>query len=90
MERIEKFITVKAPLRAVYNQWTQFEEFPKFMEGVEEVRQLDDKRLFWRAKIWGKTFGADYRCLRVKGLTFTSLEPLSWSASEGKSQLKEQ
>jgi hypothetical protein len=42
------------------------------------------------AKIWGKTFGADYRCLRDKGLTFTSLEPLSWSASEGKSQLKEQ
>ena len=55
MERIVKFITVKAPLRAVYNQWTQFEEFPKFMEGVEEVRQLDDKRLFWRAKIWGQT-----------------------------------
>ena len=55
MERIEKFITVKAPLRAVYNQWTQFEEFPKFMEGVDEVRQLDDQRLFWRAKIWGQT-----------------------------------
>jgi uncharacterized membrane protein len=38
----------------VYNQWTQFEEFPHFMEGVEEVRQEGDKRLFWRAKIGGK------------------------------------
>jgi len=54
METIEKSIEVEAPLREVYNQWTQFEEFPKFMDGVEEVRQLDDKRLFWRAQIWGK------------------------------------
>ena len=54
MERIEKEIEVTAPLRVVYNQWTQFEEFPKFMEGVQEVRQLDDKRLFWRAEILGK------------------------------------
>jgi uncharacterized membrane protein len=37
-----------------YNQWTQFEEFPRFMEGVKEVRQLDDKRLHWRAEIAGK------------------------------------
>jgi uncharacterized protein (TIGR02271 family) len=47
-------IEVNAPLRAVYNQWTQFEEFPRFMEGVEEVRQEGDKRLFWRANIGGK------------------------------------
>ncbi|MDQ3621102.1 MAG: SRPBCC family protein [Verrucomicrobiota bacterium] len=54
MEQIEKSIEVDAPLRAVYNQWTQFEDFPKFMEGVQEVRQLDDQRLFWRAEILGK------------------------------------
>lgn len=54
MEHIEKSIDVNAPLSAVYNQWTQFEEFPRFMEGVLEVRQLDDKRLHWRAKIAGK------------------------------------
>lgn len=54
MERIEKSIEVDGPLRTTYNQWTQFEEFPKFMEGVEEVRQLDDRRLFWRAQIAGK------------------------------------
>ncbi len=55
METIEKSIEVNAPLQAVYNQWTQFEEFPKFMQGVEEVRQLTDKRMFWKAEIWGKT-----------------------------------
>lgn len=55
MERIEKSIEVDVPLRTAYNQWTQFEEFPKFMEGVEEVRQLDEKRLFWRAQIAGKS-----------------------------------
>ena len=54
MERIQKDIEVKAPLSAVYNQWTQFEDFPKLMEGVKEVRQLDDQRLFWRAEILGK------------------------------------
>jgi uncharacterized protein (TIGR02271 family) len=47
-------IEVNAPVRAAYNQWTQFEEFPKFMEGVEEVRQEDNKRLFWKVKIAGK------------------------------------
>jgi uncharacterized protein (TIGR02271 family) len=47
-------IEVNAPLRAVYNQWTQFEEFPHFMEGVEEVRQEGEKFLLWKAKIAGK------------------------------------
>ncbi len=55
MERIEKSIEVEASLATVYNQWTQFEEFPQFMDGVQEVRQLEDDRLFWRAEIAGKT-----------------------------------
>jgi len=54
MSRIEKSIDVNVPLSTAYNQWTQFEEFPRFMEGIEEVRQLDDKRLHWRAHIGGK------------------------------------
>ncbi len=54
MADFEKSIVVNAPLREVYNQWTQFEEFPRFMEGVTEVRQLDDKRLHWRAKVGGR------------------------------------
>jgi uncharacterized protein YndB with AHSA1/START domain len=47
-------IEVNAPLRMVYNQWTQFEEFPRFMEGVAEVRQEGPNRLFWKARIAGK------------------------------------
>jgi uncharacterized membrane protein len=54
METIEQNIEVDAPLSTVYNQWTQFEDFPKFMEGVEEVRQLDDRRLHWKAELGGK------------------------------------
>src|SRR5207253_6508562 len=54
MAKIEKSVDVNVPVTTVYNQWTQFEEFPRFMEGVKEVRQLDDKRLYWRAEIAGK------------------------------------
>ena len=53
METIEKSVEVEVPLSTAYNQWTQFEEFPLFMEGVTEVRQLDDKRLHWKANIAG-------------------------------------
>src|SRR6476659_11041583 len=54
METIEKSIEVDAPVSAVYNQWTQFEEFPQFMSDVQEVRQLDDRHLHWVASIGGK------------------------------------
>ena len=54
MSSIDKSIDVNVPVRTAYNQWTQFEEFPRFLEGVQEVRQLDDKRLHWRANIGGK------------------------------------
>ncbi|MFO7167504.1 MAG: SRPBCC family protein [Chloroflexota bacterium] len=49
-----KYVDVRVPVRTAYNQWTQFEEFPRFMEGVKSVRQLDDKRLHWHAEIAGK------------------------------------
>ncbi len=51
----EKTIDVNVPIRTAYDQWTQFESFPLFMEGVEEVRQVNDKRLEWRARIAGKS-----------------------------------
>jgi len=54
MERIEKTIEVDCPVRAVYNQWTQFEDFPRFMAGVKEVRQIDDTHVHWHADVWGK------------------------------------
>ncbi|MEO8163926.1 MAG: SRPBCC family protein [Betaproteobacteria bacterium] len=54
MERIEKTFEVTAPVRAAYNQWTQFEYFPHFMHGVEEVVQLDDTHLHWRVSVAGK------------------------------------
>jgi len=54
MSTIEQSIDVNVPVRTAYDQWTQFEEFPRFMEGVREVRQLDDKRLAWCAEVGGK------------------------------------
>ena len=54
MSSIEQSIDVNVPVRTAYDQWTQFEEFPRFMEGVREVRQLDDKRLAWCADVGGK------------------------------------
>ena len=52
--QVEHSLEVNVPVRIAYNQWTQFESFPRFMEGVESVQQLDDQRLHWRAKIAGK------------------------------------
>jgi len=55
MANVQKSITVDAPVRSVYDQWTQFESFPQFMDGVKEVRQEGDTRLHWKAQIAGKT-----------------------------------
>ncbi len=54
MASLERTIEVGVPVRTAYNQWTQFEEFPRFMEGVKEIRQLDAKRLHWKATLGGK------------------------------------
>jgi len=51
---VEESIEVNVPIRTAYNQWTQFEELPNFMDSVHEVRQLDDKHLHWKASIAGK------------------------------------
>ena len=52
---VEEAIEVDGTVSTAYNQWTQFEEFPRFMGGVESVRQLDDKTLHWIASIAGVT-----------------------------------
>src|SRR5947209_240430 len=54
MGSVTKSIEVHVPVSTAYNQWTQFESFPQFMEGVEQVQQLDDTRLHWCAKVGGK------------------------------------
>ena len=51
--KVEKSIQVDVPVGTAYNQWTQFEDFPHFMGGVKEVRQLDERRLHWVAEIAG-------------------------------------
>ena len=48
---VSKSVDVNAPIHVCYNQWTQFEEFPKFMEGVQEVKQTSEKTLHWKAQV---------------------------------------
>ncbi|MBA3375647.1 MAG: SRPBCC family protein [Gaiellaceae bacterium] len=55
MKTIEESIEIDVPVSTAYNQWTQFESFPQFMEGVERVEQKDDKHLRWVAEIGGET-----------------------------------
>jgi uncharacterized membrane protein len=79
MATIEKSIEVEVPVNVAYDQWTQFEEFPRFMEGVKSVRQLDNTHLEWTAEIGGQehTWEAE----------ITHQEPdrlISWRAVEGK------
>ncbi|HKO30498.1 MAG TPA: SRPBCC family protein [Nitrospiraceae bacterium] len=54
MSTIEKSIEINVPVYVAYSQWTRFAEFPRFMEGVKEVKQLDAKRLHWKAEIAGR------------------------------------
>jgi uncharacterized membrane protein len=55
MSTFEQSIDVAVPVKTAYNQWTQFEEFPLFMDGVEKVQQLDDTRLHWVTEIGGQS-----------------------------------
>jgi hypothetical protein len=78
VNQIDKTIDVDVPVRTAYNQWTQFEDFPRFMSGVKEVRQLDDTHLHWRAEIWGKEKEWDAE--------ITEQEPdvrISWKSTDG-------
>jgi uncharacterized membrane protein len=55
MPKIQDSIEVQVPVQQAYNQWTQFEDFPKFMEGIQSVHQLDDTHVYWVAEIRGET-----------------------------------
>ncbi len=76
---IDESIEVNVPVSAAYNQWTQFEDFPLFMEGVEHVEQLDDTRLHWIAKVGGKTNEWDAKILEQH-----PDKQISWISEDGK------
>jgi uncharacterized membrane protein len=76
---IDSSIEVAVPVTTAYNQWTQFEEFPQFMEGVEEVRQLDDTRLHWVASVAGRRAEWDAKILEQH-----PDRQISWISEDGK------
>jgi uncharacterized protein YndB with AHSA1/START domain len=76
--KVEKTVTVDVPISTAYNQWTQFEEFPQFMGGVQKVEQLDDKRLHWVAEIAGVR-----REWYAEILEQRPDEKIAWAATEG-------
>ena len=79
MATVNESIEIDVPVSTAYNQWTQFEEFPKFMEGVESVRQLDDTHLHWVAEFRGQRHEWDAE--------ITEQEPdrvIAWRALDGK------
>jgi uncharacterized membrane protein len=79
MPSIEQSVEVNVPVSTAYDQWTQFEEFPQFMDGVKEVRQLDDTHLHWVAEIGGHTEEWDAEITEQK-----PDERIAWKATNGK------
>jgi uncharacterized membrane protein len=82
MNTVEKSVEVNAPISAVYNQWKQFEDFPRFMEGVKQVRQLDDTHLHWKAEIAGKEKEWDAEIVAQ-----VPDEMISWRSTSGASNV---
>jgi uncharacterized membrane protein len=78
MAGFEKWTDVEVPVRTAYNQWTQFEEFPRFMEGVERVTQLSNARLSWRANVFGKVEEWDARIVEQ-----TPDQKVAWASTSG-------
>jgi len=76
--KVEKTITVDVPVSIAYNQWTQFEEFPRFMDGVQQVEQLEDDRLHWVAEIGGVK--REWYALILEQRPD---EKVAWAATEG-------
>ncbi len=76
---IEEQIEIDVPVSTAYNQWTQFEEFPLFMEGVDDVSQIDDERLHWVASIGGSRAEWDAKILEQ-----VPDERIVWESTDGK------
>ena len=80
MPTIEQSIDVEVPVRTAYDQWTQFEEFPRFMDGIEEIRQVDETTLHWKAKIAGREREWDAKITEQR-----PDERVAWTDVNGKS-----
>jgi uncharacterized membrane protein len=80
MARVKKTIEVDVPVRVAYDQWTQFEDFPEFMDGIERVVQVDDRILDWTATVGGQT-----RSWRAEIVDQTPDKRIAWKATEGTS-----
>ena len=78
MANIEQSIDVEVDVRTAYDQWTQFEDFPRFMEGVEEIRQIDDTHTRWRTKVAGKEKEFDAEITEQ-----TPDQRIAWSSQSG-------
>ena len=78
MSKIMEAVDVEVPVRTAYDQWTQFETFPKFMEGVKSVRQLDDSTLQWTAEVAGREKTWEARITEQR-----PDERIAWTATEG-------
>ena len=78
MAKIEHSMDIEVPVREAYNQWTQFEEFPRFMDSVESVRQLDDTRLHWVATVGGQRKEWDARISEQ-----TPDQRIAWTSTSG-------
>jgi uncharacterized membrane protein len=78
MSEIIETIDVDVPVRTAYDQWTQFESFPMFMEGVERVEQLDDTALRWTAEVAGQK-----RSWKAKITEQTPDQRIAWTSTEG-------
>jgi len=78
VSNVTQSIDVDVPVRTAYNQWTQFEEFPKFMSGVKQVRQLDDTHLEWTAEIAGKD-----KTWKAEITEQNPDERVAWKATDG-------
>jgi uncharacterized protein YndB with AHSA1/START domain len=76
--KVEETVVVNLPVTTVYNQWTQFEEFPHFMGGIKQITQLSDDRLEWVAEI-----GGIRRQWEARILEQVPDRKVSWAATEG-------
>jgi carbon monoxide dehydrogenase subunit G len=79
MATVTKSIDVHVPISQAYNQWTQFETFPNFMGGVEEIKQLDDRNLHWKVNV-----GGQHREFDAEITEQNPEERVAWKSTDGK------